>query len=434
MPSGWPISRPTRATARPHASKTPTSSSSTPATSANGRRRRSIPNSASCASSRTNAARRGGGRRSSSRAASPRRRARKSCAASRRSTSSSVRKAIIACPSFCARRELGAGVVDTDFPAEDKFAHLPASRPRRSAGAASPPSSPSRRAATSSARSASCPTPAAPRSRARSARSSTRSRASRRPGVREVTLIGQNVNAYHGLDGDGRAVGLADLIRAVAAVPGIARVRYATSHPERHERRPDRRPSRCPGARALSASAGPIRLGPDPEVDEPPPSRRRLSRHRRPRARGAAGHRPLVRLHRRLSGRNRRRFRGDARARPRRRLRLVLRLQIFGPARNARRRDAPDRSTRRPRSGGSPRFRRCSRSSGRPSTARPSGGASRFCSRSPAGTRARSIGRSPYMQAVFADGAESLIGAMAEVEIVGVEPHSLRGRVVSPAS
>ena len=50
-------------------------------------------------------------------------------------------------------------------------------------------------------------------------------------GVREVTLLGQNVNAYHGLDRDGRAVGLAGLIRAVAAVPGIARVRYATSHP-----------------------------------------------------------------------------------------------------------------------------------------------------------------------------------------------------------
>jgi tRNA-2-methylthio-N6-dimethylallyladenosine synthase len=44
------------------------------------------------------------------------------------------------------------------------------------------------------------------------------------------------------------------------------------------------------------------------------------------------------------------------------------------------------------------------------------------------------IGRSPYMQAVFADGPRSLIGVMAEVEIIGLEPHSLRGRVVSPAS
>ena len=44
------------------------------------------------------------------------------------------------------------------------------------------------------------------------------------------------------------------------------------------------------------------------------------------------------------------------------------------------------------------------------------------------------IGRSPHMQSVFAEGPELLIGALAEVEIVAVEPHSLRGRVVSPAS
>ena len=49
--------------------------------------------------------------------------------------------------------------------------------------------------------------------------------------MREVTLIGQNVNAYHGLDAHGRTFGLAALIRAAAAVPGIARVRYTTSHP-----------------------------------------------------------------------------------------------------------------------------------------------------------------------------------------------------------
>ena len=44
------------------------------------------------------------------------------------------------------------------------------------------------------------------------------------------------------------------------------------------------------------------------------------------------------------------------------------------------------------------------------------------------------IGRSPYMQSVFAEGPQSLIGALAEVEMIAVEPHSLRGRVVSPAS
>ncbi len=50
-------------------------------------------------------------------------------------------------------------------------------------------------------------------------------------GVREVTLLGQNVNAYHGLDASGATVNLAGLIVAIASVPGIARIRYTTSHP-----------------------------------------------------------------------------------------------------------------------------------------------------------------------------------------------------------
>jgi tRNA-2-methylthio-N6-dimethylallyladenosine synthase len=50
-------------------------------------------------------------------------------------------------------------------------------------------------------------------------------------GVREVTLIGQNVNAYHGEDRDGRACTLGELLRRVADIPGIARLRYTTSHP-----------------------------------------------------------------------------------------------------------------------------------------------------------------------------------------------------------
>ena len=50
-------------------------------------------------------------------------------------------------------------------------------------------------------------------------------------GVREVTLIGQNVNAYHGEGPGGRAWRLGDLLARVAEIPGIERLRYATSHP-----------------------------------------------------------------------------------------------------------------------------------------------------------------------------------------------------------
>jgi len=50
-------------------------------------------------------------------------------------------------------------------------------------------------------------------------------------GVREVTLIGQNVNAYHGSGPGGAASSLGKLLRRLAQVPGILRLRYTTSHP-----------------------------------------------------------------------------------------------------------------------------------------------------------------------------------------------------------
>ncbi len=50
-------------------------------------------------------------------------------------------------------------------------------------------------------------------------------------GVREITLLGQNVNAYHAEGANGAPVGLAKLLAAVAEVPGLERLRYVTSHP-----------------------------------------------------------------------------------------------------------------------------------------------------------------------------------------------------------
>jgi tRNA-2-methylthio-N6-dimethylallyladenosine synthase len=50
-------------------------------------------------------------------------------------------------------------------------------------------------------------------------------------GVREITLLGQNVNAYHAQGAGGEALGLAQLLAAVAEVPGLERLRFVTSHP-----------------------------------------------------------------------------------------------------------------------------------------------------------------------------------------------------------
>jgi tRNA-2-methylthio-N6-dimethylallyladenosine synthase len=50
-------------------------------------------------------------------------------------------------------------------------------------------------------------------------------------GVREITLLGQNVNAYHGLGPDGRVWSLVQLIARLAGIAGLERLRYTTSHP-----------------------------------------------------------------------------------------------------------------------------------------------------------------------------------------------------------
>ncbi len=50
-------------------------------------------------------------------------------------------------------------------------------------------------------------------------------------GVREFTLLGQNVNAYHGLDAKGQSISLAGLVAELSRIEGIERLRYTTSHP-----------------------------------------------------------------------------------------------------------------------------------------------------------------------------------------------------------
>ncbi|EJL57628.1 tRNA-N(6)-(isopentenyl)adenosine-37 thiotransferase enzyme MiaB [Rhizobium sp. CF122] len=50
-------------------------------------------------------------------------------------------------------------------------------------------------------------------------------------GVREITLLGQNVNAWHGVGANGQEWTLGDLLYRLAEIPGLARLRYTTSHP-----------------------------------------------------------------------------------------------------------------------------------------------------------------------------------------------------------
>jgi tRNA-2-methylthio-N6-dimethylallyladenosine synthase len=134
-------------------------------------------------------------------------------------------------PDLVARAGAGSAIIETEFPAEDKFDCL------------TPPSVAATRARGISAFvtvqegcdkfCTFCVVPY------------TRGTESSRPvakiveeiehllaaGVAEVTLIGQNVNSYHGLGPDGRPWSLARLIEHIAGKSAIARIRYITSHP-----------------------------------------------------------------------------------------------------------------------------------------------------------------------------------------------------------
>jgi tRNA-2-methylthio-N6-dimethylallyladenosine synthase len=120
----------------------------------------------------------------------------------------------------------GGRVVETEFPPEDKFDHLPAPRAMRG---------PSAFLTVQEGCDKFCAFCVVPYTRgAEVSRPVERLLAEARDlvsrGVREITLLGQNVNAYHGA-GAGGDWSLARLIRALAEVPGVARLRYTTSHP-----------------------------------------------------------------------------------------------------------------------------------------------------------------------------------------------------------
>ena len=122
-------------------------------------------------------------------------------------------------------------VVDTDFPEEDKFAHLPA---------------PKKEVTISRGLTAFltvqegcdkfCSFCVVPYTRGSEvsrpvAQVLSEARALAEAGVREVTLLGQNVNAYHGLDAAGHPTSLGALCHMLAEIEGLERIRYTTSHP-----------------------------------------------------------------------------------------------------------------------------------------------------------------------------------------------------------
>ncbi len=131
-------------------------------------------------------------------------------------------------PEMLARVSRGTGaVLDTDFPAEPKFDSLPD-------GSASPGVSAFLSIQEGCDKFCTfCVVPytrGAEYSRAVTAIVSEAERLVR-AGAREITLLGQNVNAFHGEGPDGKVWGLGRLLRRLADIPDLKRLRYTTSHP-----------------------------------------------------------------------------------------------------------------------------------------------------------------------------------------------------------
>jgi tRNA-2-methylthio-N6-dimethylallyladenosine synthase len=131
-------------------------------------------------------------------------------------------------PEMVARAARAAGaVVETDFPAEDKFDHLPE---------AATPQGPIAFLTIQEGCDKFCSFCVVPYTRgAEYSRPAAAVIAEARrlvaQGAREIALLGQNVNAWHGEGPSGASWGLGRLLRELAGIEGLARLRYTTSHP-----------------------------------------------------------------------------------------------------------------------------------------------------------------------------------------------------------
>jgi tRNA-2-methylthio-N6-dimethylallyladenosine synthase len=134
-------------------------------------------------------------------------------------------------PDLVGRAGQGEVVVDTDFPAEDKFDHLPLATAQRIRAAG-----PTAFLTVQEGCDKFCTFCVVPYTRGAEVSrpaAAVVAEAERLAagGAREIMLLGQNVNAYHGEGPDGREWSLARLITHLAEIEGVERLRYTTSHP-----------------------------------------------------------------------------------------------------------------------------------------------------------------------------------------------------------
>ena len=126
---------------------------------------------------------------------------------------------------------LKKAVIDTDFPEEDKFAHLPAARKEATIARGLTAFLTVQEGCDKFC--SFCVVPYTRGAEVSRPVSQVLDEARRLvdAGVKEITLLGQNVNAYHGTDSAGRDIGLGELCYLLAEITGLERLRYTTSHP-----------------------------------------------------------------------------------------------------------------------------------------------------------------------------------------------------------
>ena len=336
-------------------------------------------------------------------------------------------------PELLREARVRPGIVDTEFPAEDKFSRLPA-----------PQADAIRRRGVTAFVTVQegcdkfcsfCVVPYTRGAEASRSLADVLDEIARLAdaGVREVTLLGQNVNAYHGLDARGQAIGLADLIRAAASVPGIGRVRYMTSHPN------DMSEDLIEAHRDVPALAPylhlPVQSGSD-KVLKSMNRRHCVADYLDVVARVRAARPDIAFSSDFIVG-----YPGETDADFDQTLALV---SAVGFASSYAFKYSPRPGTPAAEMSGqvdeATKARRLATLQDLIEDQRQAFNLASVGQRlevlfeKPGRNEGQLIGRSPTMQSVFAEGPQSLIGELMEVEIVGVEPRSLRGRIVSPAS
>jgi tRNA-2-methylthio-N6-dimethylallyladenosine synthase len=251
-------------------------------------------------------------------------------------------------------------------------------------------------------------------------------------GVREITLLGQNVNAYHGLGPDGRPWPLARLIARLAQISDLKRIRYTTSHP--HDMSDDLIAAHRDEAKLMPYLHLPLQAGADPVLAAM--NRKHTASHYLDLVARIRAARPDMALSSDIIVG----FPGETEAHFAATLALVERIGFaqafafkFSP------RPGTPAATRQDQVEESVKIERLHRlqdllerqqtafNSACIGTTLPVLFASR--GRHPG----QLIGRSPYLQAVHTTAPLSLLGGMAEVAIVGAGRNSLAGALTSVA-